>query len=476
MHRFLIAGTTVLLFGALTLCAPVIEVNVGESIQAAIDSAPTGAIIELPPGTWRENLTITKPLILKGAGATKTIISSGKASYPVILVTSQQTISVTIEEIAIAGAYGEGCRDQAGGVRPHGVLVLGQVRLELISCEVTENALCGLFASDQAEVTTIQTTFTHNQTGIWVHSSAQAQLEQATVFQNDYGLIASTQANLVVRGSTIADNARDGVLVADGARVYLWQNEIAKNGRVGVCLDIPSCYRTQRVFTGLVRGAGNTVPPTGDPDGNGLAPFCPKDLVFLRSKLGGIYPAPSPAALFSRLPLPPPMLGSPLAPVVMIEFSDFSCPYCARFTLEVLPQLREEYIDTGKVRLYFLPFPVHGEAARKEAEVAFCAAAQGVFWGFQEAMFACAQENGFPEEFDLALLKSILKSAGGNPKELSACLSAGTYSRAVEEAIAIARELGVSGTPTFFVNGWAIPGAYPYELFRGVIDWALGRK
>jgi protein-disulfide isomerase len=56
----------------------------------------------------------------------------------------------------------------------------------------------------------------------------------------------------------------------------------------------------------------------------------------------------------------------------------------------VLPRLREEYIDTGKVKLYFLPFPVHGEAARREAEAAFCAAAQGVFWRFQEAMFAYA--------------------------------------------------------------------------------------
>lgn len=305
----------------------------GESIQAAIDSAPTGAIIELSPGTWHENLTIAKPLTLKGAGATETIISSDEAGYPVILVTSQQTISVTIEGVAIAGGYGEGCRDQAGGLCPHGVLALGQARLELISCEVQGNALCGLFASDQAQVTAAQTAFTHNQTGVWVHSSAQAQLEQATVFQNDYGLVASARANLVVRGSTIADNARDGVLVADGARVYLWQSEIARNGRIGVCLDIPGCYRTQRNFTGLVRGAGNTVPSTGDPNGNGLAPFCPKDLVFLRSELGGIYPAPAPEALFSRLPLPPPMLGSPQATVVMIEFSDFSCPYCARFTL-----------------------------------------------------------------------------------------------------------------------------------------------
>jgi|Deesub1362A_J573_1020465.scaffolds.fasta_scaffold00343_5 predicted DsbA family dithiol-disulfide isomerase len=87
-------------------------------------------------------------------------------------------------------------------------------------------------------------------------------------------------------------------------------------------------------------------------------------------------------------------------------------------------------------------------------------------------MFAYAKENGFPEEYNLALLKSILKSVGGDPEELSTCPSAGTYFRAVEEAIAIARELGVSGTPTFFVNGWTIPGAYPYELFRGVIDWA----
>lgn len=191
------------------------------------------------------------------------------------------------------------------------------------------------------------------------------------------------------------------------------------------------------------------MPQGGESDSNGLALCCPRELGFLRSPL-----------------------GSAEAPVWMLEFSDFSCPYCARFALETLPQLKEEYIDPGRVRLHFLPFPVHGEAAKLEAQAAFCAAAQSLFWEFQEAAFKYAKENGYPElgEGELA---SILASAGGNPDELLSCLAAGTYAEAVEEVIAIARELGVRGTPTFFVGNQVIPGAYPYQTFRGLLDRAL---
>ena len=473
MRAFKLALGLLWLLGLFALGEP-IAVGQGESIQAAIDAAPAGAVIQLTAGTWRENLVVAKPLVLRGQGADATQIAAAEPGTPVITVSSPQTISVTLEGVRITGGTGD-CVDPSLGTCPHGILASGRVHLSLISCEIVGNASCGLFATQEADVTVTETDFTNNQTGLWVHSRARARVRGGRTSGNVYGLIASGQAELVVEGTQVTGNLQDGILAGDGARLYLWDCEIAGNGRIGICLDIPGCYRTSRAFTGLVRGAGNTVPGSDDPTANKLAPFCPRDLAFLRSRLGGIYPPPDVDALLERLSLPLPPLGSPEAPLTMLEFSDFSCPYCARFTLEVLPQLREEYIDTGKVRLYFLPFPVHGEAARKEAKVAFCAAAQGVFWEFQKAMFAYAQENGSPEEYDLALLKSILKSIGGDPEELSACLSAGT-SRTVEEAIAIARELGVSGTPTFFVNGWAIPGAYPYELFRGVIDWALGRK
>jgi|GEM_PF-3693360 predicted DsbA family dithiol-disulfide isomerase len=88
-------------------------------------------------------------------------------------------------------------------------------------------------------------------------------------------------------------------------------------------------------------------------------------------------------------------------------------------------------------------------------------------------MFPYSHEGKLPQEFDLGLVQSIFASVGGDPQEFAACLSAGTYADAVKEIERVAGELGVLGTPTFFVDGWAIPGAYPYEVFRGVIESLL---
>ena len=459
-------------WGAAALCAPAVTVGPEGSLQAAIDAAPAGAVIQLTAGTWRENLVIAKPLVLRGQGADATQIAAAEPGTPVITVSSPQTISVTLEGVRITGGTGD-CADPSLGTCPHGILASGRVHLSLISCEIVGNASCGLFATQEADVTVTETDFTNNQTGLWVHSRARARVRGGRTSGNVYGLIASGQAELVVEGTQVTGNLQDGILAGDGARVYLWDCEIAGNGRIGICLDIPGCYRTSRAFTGLVRGAGNTVPGSDDPTANKLAPFCPRDLAFLRSRLGGIYPPPDVDALLERLSLPLPPLGSPEAPLTMLEFSDFSCPYCARFALETLPQLREEYIDSGRVRLYFLPFPVHGEAAKVEAEAAFCAAAQGLYWEFQKAAFSYAEEHGYPELGGEALAL-ILGSVGGDPEGLLACLSSGTYAETVEQTIAIARELGVRGTPTFFVGQWTIPGAYPYPVFQGIIDHALG--
>jgi len=471
--RWLIVFGLLWLFGLFAL-GDQIAVGPGESIQEAIAAAPPGTVIQLPEGTWRENLVIDKNLVIRGQGAENTTIVAAQVGRPVITVAPAQTASVTLEGLKIAGGTGD-CAAPSLGICPHGILVLGDVRLTLISCQVVDNVTCGLFAAGSCRITIIDTTFSGNQTGLWAHSRARVKLQKTTLSGNTYGLIGTGQAVLTVEESTISDSDRDGILVADGVRLYLWNSRVTGNGRVGVCLDIPGCYRTSRTFSGLVRGAGNTVPRSDEDAANGLAPFCPQELGFLRSELGGIFPAPAPATLSSRLGLCLSPLGSPEAPVAMLEFSDFSCPYCARFALETLPQLREEYIDPGRVALYFLPFPVHGEAAKLEAQAAFCAASQGLFWEFQEAAFSYAKENGYPE-LGAEALAQILGSVGGDPEELLACLASGTYAEAVEEVIEIAHELGVRGTPTFFVEGLAIPGAYPYQVFRGILDWVLGQK
>ena len=442
----------------------------GEPLQAALEVLPSGATLELGPGVWAENLHITKSVVLKGAGPGNTVIRGAAPGYPVIAISGDGDVSVKLIGLTIAGAGGRKCADQREKLCPHGILVQGEAKVEIVDCEVVDNAGSGLFAEGHAEVTVADTSFSRNgQAGVWVHGEARLSVTGSAIMANYYGLIASAWAVVRVRGTKISYNERDGILVADAVRVYLWENEITGNGRVGLCVDIPGCYRTKRSFTGIVRGEGNELPREGETM-NRVAPYCPKALAPLATEFGGIYPPPSPDELFAGFPV----LGSPDAPLALIEFSDFSCPFCTRFALEVLPRLREEYIDTGKVRLFFLPLPVHGDAARKEA--ALCAAEQGLFWAFHDAVFAYSDEEGLPAEFDPELVASILASVGGDPERLRECLSSGAHAQEVGRIEEIARELGVTGTPTFFLGNWSIPGAYPFELFRQFIDALLRRN
>ena len=444
----------------------------GEPLQAALEVLPSGATLELGPGVWVENLRITKSVVLKGADPGETVIRGAAPGYPVIAISGDGDVSVKLIGLTIAGAGGRKCADQREKLCPHGILVQGEAKVEIVDCEVVGNVGSGLLAEGHARVTVAEATFSQNgQAGVWVHGEAQLSVASSEITDNYYGLIASAWAAVTVRKTRISDNERDGVLIADGSRVYLWDNEITHNGRVGICVDIPGCYRTKRSFTGIVRGEGNELPREGETM-NRVAPYCPKALAPLATEFGGIYPPPSPDELFAGFPV----LGSPDAPLALIEFSDFSCPFCTRFALEVLPRLREEYIDTGKVRLFFLPLPVHGDAARKEAEAALCAAEQGLFWTFHDAVFAYSDEEGLPAEFDPELVASILASVGGDPERLRECLSSGAHAQEVGRIDEIARELGVTGTPTFFLGNWSIPGAYPFELFRQFIDVLLRRN
>jgi hypothetical protein len=353
----------------------------GESIQAAIDASPEGATLEVGPGTWVENLRITKSITLKGAGMGKTVIRGAVSKVPVILIAGDESVSVTLTGMTITGVPDGKCADPVREICPSGIVIQGKAHVEVTLCEVVGAPGYGLFVGGYAHVLIAESVFSGNgRAGIWAHAAAELTITGAEIARNHYGLIASAWSRVTIRNSRIVENGRDGVLAADGSHLYLWENEISGNGRTGVCVNIPGCYRTKRTFTGIIRGGDNAIPSGKEEGANEAAAYCPKALHFLRSKLGGVYPTPSPRILFSKLPSLPPMLGSPGAPLTMIEFSDFSCPYCARFAMEVMPLLRQEYIDTGKLRLFFLPLPVHGEAARKEAEATLCAQAQGLFW------------------------------------------------------------------------------------------------
>jgi len=173
-----------------------------------------------------------------------------------------------------------------------------------------------------------------------------------------------------------------------------------------------------------------------------------------------------------------PAKGSASAKVVLIEFSDYQCPYCASYSTEVLPQIADQYIATGKVRYVFrdYPLPMHANAA-KAAEAAHCAGAQGKFWEMHDVLFKNATALGADK------LPGYATALGLDGKAFGECLASGRFAADVRKDVADASAAGVTGTPAFFV-GLAQPdgsvklirrlnGARPFADYRAVIEGAL---
>jgi len=169
-------------------------------------------------------------------------------------------------------------------------------------------------------------------------------------------------------------------------------------------------------------------------------------------------------------------LGSGAAPLTMVEFTDYQCPYCRRFQAEVWPRLKREYVDTGKLRFIVrdLPLPFHA-GAKPAAEAAHCAGEQGKFWPMHDALLATGA--------DLSA-KGIEHRAGAlglDVGRFDACVAGGKYAAAIERNAAQAHALGLRGTPAFVIGrvqhgelqGWPIEGALPYEEFDALLRQVL---
>ena len=170
-----------------------------------------------------------------------------------------------------------------------------------------------------------------------------------------------------------------------------------------------------------------------------------------------------------------PVMGSADAPVTVIEYSEYLCPYCRRFVLETLPLIEEEYIDTGKVKLIFRDFPVHGEPAVIMALVAECAGEQGKFWEMHKLLFERAEEWSASEDL-LATVQGYADGLGIDTEQYTSCLEEGALVEGIVEDYNIAVQDGVNGTPSFLINGTLVVGAQPLEEFQRVIDAALAES
>ena len=179
-----------------------------------------------------------------------------------------------------------------------------------------------------------------------------------------------------------------------------------------------------------------------------------------------------------------PFLGPKDAKVVIVEFSDFECPYCGaamgtheelikRFKSKdpsweaAVPKLKE-LAKQGKIRLVFRDYPLgfHSQA-KPAAEAAECADEQGKFWEYHDAIFENQASLG------RSLYTSLAEQLGLDVEKFEKCIETGKYSQEVDMDVAYANQVGVSGTPVFFVNGIKVTGAQPYNVFKQIIDAEL---
>ncbi len=169
-----------------------------------------------------------------------------------------------------------------------------------------------------------------------------------------------------------------------------------------------------------------------------------------------------------------PMLGQMDAPVTIVEFSDYQCPYCQRFVTQVLPALKRDYIETGKVRYVFRDFPlaqIHPQAP-KAHEGAHCAGEQDRYWDMHDLLF----QN--QKDLSLVALSGYAEDLGLDVERFKACLESGRHEAAVRADSQAGAKAGVRGTPSFIIgksgsgdtiSGTIVRGAQPLAKFQQVI-------
>jgi protein-disulfide isomerase len=162
-----------------------------------------------------------------------------------------------------------------------------------------------------------------------------------------------------------------------------------------------------------------------------------------------------------------PMLGVKTAPITIVEFTDYQCPYCQRFHVATFPEIKKNYIDTGKVRFFSrdMPLDFHPNALRA-AQAARCANEQGKFWQLRDVMAAN------PNTLDL---ESIVKFGGDLQMDagaLRACIQSEKYRTPVQKDMLEAMSIGATGTPTFVV-GRTTPEGVDGELMIGALPFSM---
>ena len=176
-----------------------------------------------------------------------------------------------------------------------------------------------------------------------------------------------------------------------------------------------------------------------------------------------------------------PIIGNSNAPITIIEFSDFQCPFCAKFHIQTLPKIMDEYIKEGKVKLVFRDFPIQSihSNALLASVAAECANEQGKFKEMHDKLFENQNEWSSKDTDNLIILFNQYSLEMGIEKEkFDSCLKNEKYIKEIQKDLDDGRTYGVSGTPGFFIGNdemgfIELKGAHPFENFKNVIDTQL---
>jgi len=175
------------------------------------------------------------------------------------------------------------------------------------------------------------------------------------------------------------------------------------------------------------------------------------------------------------------ILGDPGAPVTVFIFSDFQCPFCGKFFEETEHLIRQDYVESGKVKVVYKDLAFLGPESIAAAEAAQCAADQGKFWQYHDAIYTIeynetktignAENTG---NLNRSTFEEIASGLGMNTDEFLNCFDSGKYTAEVEKDIEEAKAvMDRLSTPTIFVNDEIFQGAFPYSVFKEAIDAAL---
>ncbi len=175
------------------------------------------------------------------------------------------------------------------------------------------------------------------------------------------------------------------------------------------------------------------------------------------------------------------VLGDLNAPVTIVEYSDFQCPFCEMFYSKTVKQVKEDYIKTGKVKMVYRHFAFQGPESQASAQAVECAKDQGKFWEYHDAIFDAEGKDGQRNNGNLnrGLFMNIVNDLGMNSADFGSCFDGKKYASKVEQDYAVGQVVGVDGVPAVFINGSRVSrdvNVYDYNQFKLVIDQELAKR